>query len=201
MQDVADHRARGAGDHPHHLGHGRQGTLAGRVEQALGLEPGLEFLELGQKGADARRLHALDDDLVARAHRVGGHLAGDDHLQPLLGPHAEAPHAALPDHAVDAGLVVLDRQIDVAVGVEGDLGQLAPQPHEAVGVFQRPLQRERQLRDAIGLGVAGLGRRAVDVWIVVEAHGPNIGVRGESRILARSRVAWFETWPCGRSSP
>jgi hypothetical protein len=111
---------------------------------------GLQALELGEQGADPGGLHGLDDDLVARAGRIGGDLAGDDDLQPVLGPDLQLADIALPDHAVDGGLVVLDGQIDVAVGVMGDLRQLAAQPHEAVPVLQCALQREGQFRDGIG---------------------------------------------------
>ncbi len=88
VQDVADHRAGRAGDHSDHRRHRGQGLFPFGCEQALGGEPGLQPFELGQERADAGRLHGLDDDLVAGARRIGGDLAGDDHLQPLLGPDA-----------------------------------------------------------------------------------------------------------------
>jgi hypothetical protein len=150
VQDVADHRAGRTGDHPDHGWHGRQRALAVGREQALGVQLRLQALQLGEKRADPGGLHGLDDDLVARAGRIGGDLAGDDDLQPMLGPDLQLADIALPDHAVDRRLVVLDGQIDVAVGMVGDLRQLAAQPHEAVAVFQRALQGEGQFRDGIG---------------------------------------------------
>jgi hypothetical protein len=86
VQDVADHRPGRAGDHPDHGRHRGQGALAVRREQALGLELAFQALKLGQQRADAGGFHGLDDDLVARAGRIGGDLAGDDHFQPVLGP-------------------------------------------------------------------------------------------------------------------
>ena len=169
VQDIADHRAGRAGDHTDRGGHGGQAPFARGLEQPFGRQLLLEAFELCEQGADAGGLHRLDDNLVPRSGREGGDTPGDDHLQPLLGPDGQTAHAALPDHAVEGGLVVLDRQIDMAACVVCDLRQLSAQPHEAVGVLQRPLERERQLRNGIGLGVGCL-----DVGF---AHSTTIAVR------------------------
>jgi hypothetical protein len=136
---------------------GGQGLLALSLEQALGPQLRLQPFELGEQGADARRLHGLDNHLVGGACGIGGDLAGDDHLQPGLRLALQAADAALPHHPVDGGAVVLQRQIDVAGGMAGDLGDLAAHPHEPVGVLDSPLQGEGQLRHRIGGGVAGDG--------------------------------------------
>jgi hypothetical protein len=57
-----------------------------------------------------------------------------------------------------AGLVVLDGQVDVAVGVVGHLRQLAAQAHEAVGVLERALEGEGEFRDGIGRALSAGGR-------------------------------------------
>jgi hypothetical protein len=85
-------------------------------------------------------------------------LAGDDHLQPLGGLGLELAHLHLPDDAVDAGAVVLERQVDVAAAVARHLGHLAPKADEAVGVLHRPLEREGELETEYGSAfVAGGG--------------------------------------------
>src|SRR5690606_22336004 len=61
MQDVADHRPGGAGDDADDGGEGGNRLLAGRVEQAFAVQFRLQPLELGQQGAGAGGLHALDD--------------------------------------------------------------------------------------------------------------------------------------------
>ena len=70
---------------------------------------------------------------------------------PVCGLHGEAAHLVFQITPEMRGALVLDVEIDVAAGVEGDLGELAAQPHEAVGVLDRPLQRERQLGDGVRL--------------------------------------------------
>ncbi len=75
----------------------------------------------------------------------------------------------------------------MTVGVEGDLRQLAPQPHEAIGVLQRPLEGEGQLGDGVGLCVA-LG---LDGCGVFQRHRIDIGFRSESRTLGRCREMRF----------
>ncbi len=80
--------------------------------------------------------------------------------RPALRLDAEAAHRALPDHAVDGGLVVLERQIDVARGVAIDLGHLAAQPHVAEAVLQGALEGERQLGDRQGRVVVARRRPA-----------------------------------------
>ena len=52
-----------------------------------------------------------------------------------------------PDHAGDAGAVVLEIEIDVAVAVIADLAEFAAHPHVAVGVLDRALERRRQFGD------------------------------------------------------
>ena len=112
MQDVADHRAGRRGDDADHLGQERQELLARLVEQAFGGELPLALLEQRHQRAEAGGLQRLDDDLVARAVRIGGELAGDDDLHALFGLHPHAGEGHLPDHAVDLGALVLEREID-----------------------------------------------------------------------------------------
>ena len=52
---------------PMRRGKARQRALARRVEQALGFELLLQALELGLPGADAGRLHEVDDELEVAA--------------------------------------------------------------------------------------------------------------------------------------
>jgi len=69
LQDVADHRAGGAGDHPD------DGGMAGRacLREASNRprrRGGPSAAPAGQQGPHAGRLHGLDDDLVLRAARI-----------------------------------------------------------------------------------------------------------------------------------
>ena len=88
--------------------------------------------------------------------RVGGDLAGDDHLQSLLGTDGQGPDLALPDNAVDGGALVLQGQIDVTVGVMGNLREFAAQADETVGALEGPLQREGEFGNRVRLRIAVL---------------------------------------------
>ena len=66
---------------------GRKGKrpLALGREQALGRELPAALVEQRHQRADAGRRQAIDDQLIARAARIGGDPAGRDHLEPVLG--------------------------------------------------------------------------------------------------------------------
>jgi hypothetical protein len=95
--------------------------------------------------------------------------------------HLQAADRALPHHPVDGRLVVLDGQIDVAVGVVGDLGKLPAQADIAIGLLQGALEGEGQFRDRIGLGVAVFGDG------IVQTHDASIDdpARRFARIVTR----------------
>ena len=138
------------------LGQERQELLARLVEQAFGGELALALLEQRHQRAEAGRLQRLDDDLVARAVGIGGEPAGDDDLEALLGLEPHAAEHALPDHRLDLGALVLEREIDVAGAVRALVaGDLAAHAHVAVGVLDRALERGRQLGDGEFGDVAG----------------------------------------------
>ena len=114
VEDVADHRPGRRGDHADHARQERQRLLARRVEQPLGGERAAPLVEQRHQRALPGQLQPLDDDLVARAAGIGGEPAGRDHLDPVLGLEADRRRLAVPDHRVDAGLVVLEREIAMA---------------------------------------------------------------------------------------
>ena len=98
---------------------GRNGSLRLRagIEQPFGGERLAAPFEQRHQRALARQLHPVDDDLIFRAARIGGELAGRDDLGAVLGPEGERSRAAPPDHRVDAGILVLQREIAVARGM------------------------------------------------------------------------------------
>ena len=150
MQDVADHRPGRRGDHADDARQIRQRQLAVGVEQALGGERAFALLEQRHERADACRLEIVDDDLIFRFVGIGGDASLDHHFEPLLGLELEPLIRALPDHRLDRGLLVLQHEIAMAGGVLApEAGDLAAQPHQAVGLLDRALQREGELRDAI----------------------------------------------------
>ena len=150
VEDVADHRAGRRGDHADQPRRERQPALALRVEQPLGGERLAALVEQRHQRALPGQLEPLDDDLVARAGGIGGELAGRDHLDPVLGLEAERRRLAAPDHRVDAGGVVLQREIAMARGDPLEARNLAAHPDMVERALDGPLQRGGQLRDASG---------------------------------------------------
>ena len=119
----------------------RQRALAARVEQPLRRQRPAALVEQGHQRALAGQLEPLDDDLVARAGRIGGQLAGRDHLDPVLGLEAERARLAAPDHRVDAGGIVLEREIAMARGDPLEARNLAAHADMVERALDRPLER------------------------------------------------------------
>ncbi len=94
--------------------HERDELLARVVEQSFGGELLLALFELLEQRADAGRLQRLDHDLIIGAARIGREPAGDHDLEALLRADLHPVEGHLPDHGVDARVLVLEREINVA---------------------------------------------------------------------------------------
>ena len=148
VENVADDRARGRGDHPDHFGQKRNELFAGGVEEALGGELAAALLQQGHEGADPCGLDALHHNLVGGFAREGRDLAGGDDLQPLLGLGPHAGVGALPDHGVDAGGGVLEGEIAMAGGVRPPPARdFAAHAHIAEPILDRALEGAREFGD------------------------------------------------------
>ena len=148
VEDIADHGAGGRGDDADHARQERQRLLAIAIEQPFGRErPAPLVKELHQRALPGQ-LHPFDDDLIFGTARIGGEPAGGHHLDPVLRPEGEAAGGALPDHAVDHGLVVLQRQIAMAGGDPLEAGNLAAHADMAEPFLHAALERARKLGHA-----------------------------------------------------
>jgi len=165
VQDVADHRARGRGDHTDDLRQVRDLLLRVLGEQPFRLEQCLAFLEHRHQRADARGGDLLDHDLVLRLAREGGEPPGRHHFHPLLGLGRETRRDPLPDHARQHRAVVLEVEIDMAGPRPTDPADLRAHAHMGELALDHALYRAGKLRDGKLGGVAGL------VGIVDEVHG------------------------------
>ena len=161
VQDVADDRAGGRGDHADDLGQERQRPLAFLGEQPLGRELALALFEQLEQCALAGELHPLDHDLVARAAGIGRDPAARDHLHAVLGRDPEASGGAAPAHRVQDRVLVLEREIEVAGGGALEARDLAAHADELEAALERPLDRLGDLRDRndrqVGAGARGIG--------------------------------------------
>ena len=146
MQDVADHRTGRRGDDADHFRQPRQQLLARFVEQAFGGKLLLALFHQRHQRADPGGLERLDHDLVFRRAGIGGELAGGDDLEPFLRLEAHPRMRELPDHRLDLGVLVLQREIAMPGGMRpAEAGDFAAHPDMAEGVLHRPLQGGGQL--------------------------------------------------------
>ncbi len=161
MQDVADDGAGGRGDDADDLGQVGQRLLALLGEQALGGEAAAALLQELEERALAGELDRIDDDLVARARRIGGQAARAHHLHAVLGPDGEGPRDAAPAHGVEDRLLVLEGEVEVARVGPAQARDLAAHAHALEGALERAPHRDRDLAHGVLGDVVG-ERRAVD---------------------------------------
>ena len=108
MQDVADDGAGRRGDDADDVRQIGNGPFARLVEKPLGGELAAALLDERHQRADAGGFELFDDDLIGRFARKRGDLAGGDDLEPFLRLDPHAAENALPDHRIDAGVLVLE---------------------------------------------------------------------------------------------
>ncbi len=173
VQDVANHRTGRRGDDTDHFRQPGQKLLARLVEQPLGGELALALFHQRHQRADAGGLDRLDHDLVFRRAGVGGEFAGGDDLQAFLRLEAHPAMDALPDHRLDLGALVLQREIAMPGGVgPAKTRDFAAHPDMAIGILHRPFQgggqfghREFRCVDkGFGCGHVGYGIGLFGPW-------------------------------------
>src|SRR3546814_15151013 len=78
--------------------------------------------------------------------RIGGELAGRDHLDPVLGPEGEPPRLPLPHHHVDQRIIVLQRRIEMPRRRALRSRQFTPHAHAREAVLDGALDRSEERR-------------------------------------------------------
>ncbi len=131
MQDVAQRRAGGRGDHPDPAGQPGQGLLVAFLEQAFGGEFLLQCLEPATQRTFPGFLEVLDHDLELAPGLVDADPAAGQHEGPVTQREADQ-HVALPEHrAADLCRLVLEREIPVPGGGARKVGYLTFEPYRA----------------------------------------------------------------------
>ncbi|MPN59509.1 hypothetical protein SDC9_207230 [bioreactor metagenome] len=135
-QHVAQRRRLQAGDDGQAARVGRQRAFAFGGEEAfifkLCLEPQEAFVEIALAGATQR----FDSELELAARLVEGDQRAGLHLLPVLRAPAQELRPVAPDHATHLGIAVLEREIDVAGGGAGQVGNFAAHPEQRKGGLQ-----------------------------------------------------------------
>ena len=147
VENVADHRPRRRGDDADHAREEGQLALAAGVEQSFGGERLAALLEQSEQRPLPRKLHPLDDDLVLGAPRISRQLPRSDDLGAIFGTKRETGRTRAPDDGVDAGILVLQREIAVAGSVPLEPTNLSPHAHLAERALDRSLERAGKLGD------------------------------------------------------
>jgi len=111
VQDVPDDGARRRGDDPDPRGEEGKRFLVARVEEPLGLKPGLELLEGYLQGACAPGLGIVEDELVFAAGFVHVDPRTADDAHPVLGIEPEGTGNGPEEHRPDLALLVLEREV------------------------------------------------------------------------------------------
>jgi hypothetical protein len=142
--------------------YGKQ-LLSRLVEQALGGQSALAFLEQRHQRAETGRLQRLHHDLVLRAVRISGEPSGDHHFETRFEFEFDARGRAAPDDAGDAGALILEIEVNVAVRVITDFTEFAAHAHVAIRILDGALKRRRELGDG--------QFRQIEAWFV---HRGNI---------------------------
>ncbi len=144
-EHVADRGAAGRGDHADARGECRQRALAVRVEQALGSEARLEFVEGPAQRAFAGFLHVVEHQLVLPARLVQRQPAAPEHAKPLAGLELQPRALGLEHRAADLRARVLDREIQMARGRARHVPEFALDPHRAERAFQHVARQRVEL--------------------------------------------------------
>ena len=108
---------------------GRDRALQLRREEALGLQPGLEQLELAVQLADACRLDRVTIKLVLAARLVDGHAPVGQHRVAVLRLEGQKCRLAPPHDARQLALVVFEREVQVARRGPLEIADLALDPY------------------------------------------------------------------------
>ena len=151
--DVADYRASGRGDDADALGMGRQRALAFGGEEAFGGQALLEGLEGQAQGAVAGRLDAVEDQLVVAAAFEQRDLAAYLDRQAVAQGLPYPAGVLAEQRAAHLGLAILQREIQVARGRLGQVGDLALDPDLGEDIFQQHPGAAVELADAEHLTV------------------------------------------------
>ena len=145
MHQVAHGGAAGRSDQRNSGREGGQRFLPCRVEQAFPLQFLLQCLELALQQALAGFLHPIDDELVLAAGFVQADAPASRDLHAVLGVDAHAGGGGTEHRAAQLGAVVLQREVQVAGGGPGEVGDLAFHDDSGKSRFQVQLDLAVQL--------------------------------------------------------
>jgi hypothetical protein len=123
--DVVQRRSSQGRHDAHGARHGRQRTLARRIEQPFGFETRLALQELLEQRALPRAPQALDDQLQVAARFVHREAAAHLHLVAIARRKVEQPGSAAEHGAAQLARFVLEREVTMSTRRTRKTGDLA----------------------------------------------------------------------------
>ena len=141
VEDVADDSASGRRHDTNGARKERQRLLPLGREQPFGGELGLELFKEREQRAFAGNLHRLNDDLIFGPAGIGGELTSGDDLNAVLRVERQPRCAPLPHDAVDHGVLVLEREIEMAGGRAFEARNLAPDADMGEALLDMALEK------------------------------------------------------------
>src|SRR4029453_909128 len=207
-EHVLDRRAARRGDDADLPGKSRQLALARLIEEALGLQPGLELLEGELERAESLRLEQLHDQVILAPLRVDLDAAEGQDVQAVGGLEQTPPPPAPEERATQLRVGVLQREVRVARAVEAKVGNLALDPHRREALLDHLAQPRRQLGDrqhrAVGAHAVPARRSAArsvlrrSIAIVMGPTPPGTGVIARTRSETPPKSTSPTTLPVSR---
>ena len=169
-QEIVDRGARGAGHHRDAAGQEGQLPLPRRIEESLRFETSAHLLEGDLQGAGAERLEGIADDLVPALRLVEREPASDQHRESVVDGEAEPARLAREQHRVDAGVLILEREIKVPARGPAQIRDLPLDVEAREAPFEDALHLPGQLADRVDplrgrrrLRLAGAGREEIEL--------------------------------------
>ena len=154
-KEVVDRGSARARHHRHPAGQERELPLAPRLEEALLLQALLELLERDLQRARAERLDSVADQLVTPLWLVDRQPSAGHEREPVLDGESQPPRLRAEEHGIDAGVGVLEREVEVTAGGRAQIRDLALHQHGGKAPFENGLQLAGQLGDGVDARTVG----------------------------------------------
>ena len=132
VEKVTNHRAGGRSDNAHGVRKAGQRAFAFGVEEAFGLEAGLELFKGQLQRTRADRLHGFGHQLHLTALFINADPAADEHVQAILDAKAQQHRLTAEEHHGQLRISVLQREVDMAARRGTEVGDFTLDPDVAV---------------------------------------------------------------------
>ena len=132
---------------PMRCGMAGRGSLRSSSNSPSWKQPLLQLLEGDLQRADALWIDRFGDQLVVAARLVDAQAPARDHLHARLRRERQLPHGRPKHDRAQLAFGVFEREVGVAALHQAQVGDLALDPHQGVGILQKLLDFLGDLAD------------------------------------------------------